>query len=468
MENLLKDIGINDTFENSLLNDNSYYNKSKIINESLDYNYFLLNQKNNKNFLIINFFEEKNISKINNKMEPNYQMSYEEFNNIEDMDDNFCILMNEEMNKIKDDNNSDNKKDEDNNKEQDKTIIDDESERNEKNLNLVDNTPIKINQPKEKEEFTIINEAPAEEEDTNNKKRKKNSINDIDKSIKKDYSNSEEELDFYLLKNSNKIDKKEKKKKTIEDIQKKYKVQDMGSDFLPSDSSSLNLDNSKEEKIKKKKKKKNKKTKKESDINSNPSDIQIDDKDNEKSEENIDEEDNNKKNKKKGRKKRKKENPIKFEIEEEYTDPENLDNTALSLEMKKYGMKPQNKKKNIEILKSVYNFLKIKEMPENILKKLTTFDCDNNDNNVSDNDNDNLIGSKNAENELNDETKKKIIELIKENKNIYEKILLFKEISIKEIKNILNSKGIIVPNHSLSQLLINSGVVLPGGWNNKK
>ena len=469
MENLLKDIGINDTFENNLLNDNSYYNKSKLINESLDYNYFLLNQKNNKNFLIINFFEEKNISKINNKMEPNYQMTYEEFNNIEDMDDNFCILMNEEMNKIKDDNSSDNKKEENNKKEQDKIIIDDESERNENNLNLVDNTPIKMNQPKEKEEFTIINEAPAEEEDTNNKKRKKNSINEIDKSIKKDYSNSVEELDFYLLKNSNKIDKKEKKKKTIEDIQKKYKVQDMGSDFLPSDSSSLNLDNSKEEKIKKKKKKKNKKTKKESDINSNSSDIiQIDDKDNEKSEENIDEEDNNKKNKKKGRKKRKKENPIKFEIEEEYPDPENLDNTALSLEMKKYGMKPQNKKKNIEILKSVYNFLKIKEMPENILKKLTTFDCDNNDNNVSEYDNDNLIGSKSAENELNDETKKKIIELIKENKNIYEKILLFKEISIKEVKNILNAKGIIVPNNSLSQLLINSGVVLPGGWNNKK
>ena len=468
MENLLKDIGINDTFENNLLNDNSYYNKSKLINESLDYNYFLLNQKNNKNFLIINFFEEKNISKINNKMEPNYQMTYEEFNNIEDMDDNFCILMNNEMKKIKDDNNSDNKKEENNNKEEDKIIIDDESERNENNLNLVDNTPIKINPPKENEEFTIINEVPAEEEDTNNKKRKKNSINEIDKSIKKDYSNSVEELDFYLLKNSNKIDKKEKKKKTIEDIQKKYKVQDMGSDFLPSDSSSINLDNSKEEKIKKKKKKKNKKTKKESDINSNPSDIQIDDKENNKSEENIDDEDNNKKNKKKGRKKRKKENPIKFEIEEEYPDPENLDNTALSLEMKKYGMKPQNKKKNIEILKSVYNFFKIKEMPENILKKLTTFDCDNNDNNISDNENDNLIGSKNAENELNDETKKKIIELIKENKNIYEKILLFKEISIKEVKNILNAKGIIVPNNSLSQLLINSGVVLPGGWNNKK
>ena len=62
----------------------------------------------------------------------------------------------------------------------------------------------------------------------------------------------------------------------------------------------------------------------------------------------------------------------------------------------------------------------------------------------------------------------KIIEIIKENKFIHQKILSLKEVSIKEIKNILNSKGIIVPNQLLSQLLINSGVVLPGGWNNKK
>ena len=178
-----------------------------------------------------------------------------------------------------------------------------------------------------------------------------------------------------------------------------------------------------------------------------------------------------KKNKKKGRRKRKKDVQISFSINEEYPDPENLDNTALSLEMKKYGMKPQNKKKNIEILKSVYNFLKIKEMPENILKNLTSFDLDNNDKD-SENDNENLEGSKSentlAMNELNDETKRKIIEIIKDNKNIYEKILLFKEISIKEIKSLLNSKGIIVPNQQLSKLLINSGMVLPGGWNNKK
>ena len=499
MENELKDIDINETFENIML-DNSYYNINKVINENLDYNYFLLNQKNNKNFLIINFFDEKNISKINNKMEPNFQMTYEEFNNIGDMEDNYCILMHNDKNDNKENEiNSD--KNEDSNNEN-KIIIDSESEKNNNLLNLVDNTPLKEIKSEQKEEFTIINEVPAEEEETNNKKRKKISMNNssnnkkddknLDRNINKDYSNSVEELDFYLLKDSHNIEKKEQKKKiTKEDIEKKYKTQDMGSGFLSSDSSSLNLDNSKE--IQKKKKKKPRKNKKESAVNSksdksdvgiissnndNEEELSKDKNDvnsieisNDKSEENNDEE-NYKKKKKRKRKKKKEVLPINFAVEEEYPDPENLDNTALCLEMKKYGMKPQNKKKNIEILKSVYNFLKIKEMPDNILKNLTTFDCDNNEN-ISEDENENLTGSKKNENisgmnELNEETKKKIIEIIKENKFIYEKILLFKEVSIKEIKNILNSKGIIVPNQLLSQLLINSGVVLPGGWNNKK
>ena len=499
MENELKDININETFENIML-DNSYYNINKVINENLDYNYFLLNQKNNKNFLIINFFDEKNISKINNKMEPNFQMTYEEFNNIGDMEDNYCILMNNDKNDNKE-NEIISDKNEDSNNEN-KIIIDSESEKNNNLLNLVDNTPLKENKSEQKEEFTIINEVPAEEEETNNKKRKKISMNNssnnkkddknLDRNINKDYSNSVEELDFYLLKDSNNIEKKEQKKKiTKEDIEKKYKTQDMGSGFLSSDSSSLNLDNSKE--IQKKKKKKPRKNKKESAVNSksdksdvgiissnndNEEELSKDKNDvnsieisNDKSEENNDEE-NYKKKKKRKRKKKKEVLPINFAVEEEYPDPENLDNTALCLEMKKYGMKPQNKKKNIEILKSVYKFLKIKEMPDNIFKNLTTFDCDNNEN-ISEDENENLTGSKKNENisgmnELNEETKKKIIEIIKENKFIYEKILLFKEVSIKEIKNILNSKGIIVPNQLLSQLLINSGVVLPGGWNNKK
>ena len=483
MENLLKDIDINETFENDIKGDNSCYNNFKAINENVDYNCFLLNQKNYKNFLIINFFDDKNISKIYNKMEPNYSMSYEEFNNIDDLENNFCILMNNEINKeIKDDRIIENKN-------KDNQIIIDSGNEEQKNndIKIIDNTPLKIDfSDEKKEEFTPINEAPAEEEETNNKKRKKNKKDkELDKKISKDYLNSSEETDFYLLKDSN-----IKKNVNIEDINKKYKTQDMGSDFLSSDDISNNDISKKEgKKVKKRKKKKKNKTKKnkseyDDSVNIDKSEediININKDKNELSElsnninedKSIDDNENNnedKKSKKKKRKKKKKELDINLPLlKEEYPDPENLDNTALSLEMKKYGMKPQNKKKNIEILKNVYNFLKIKELPENILKKLTSFDIENNDENNIDSENDNVKGNKKNEiTELNDETKKKIIDIIKDNKTIYEKILLFKEISIKEIKTLLNSNGIIVPNHLLSRLLLDSGAVLPGGWNNKK
>ena len=490
MENLLKDIDINETFENDIKGDNSCYNNFKAINENVDYNCFLLNQKNYKNFLIINFFDDKNISKIYNKMEPNYSMSYEEFNNIDDLENNFCILMNNEINKeIKDDRIIENKNKQNNsdNKNKDNQIIIDSGNEEQKNndIKIIDNTPLKIDfSDEKKEEFTPINEAPAEEEETNNKKRKKNKKDkELDKKISKDYLNSSEETDFYLLKDSN-----IKKNVNIEDINKKYKTQDMGSDFLSSDDISNNDISKKEGKKVKKRKKKNKtkKNKSENDdsvnidkseediININKDKNELSDLSNNINEDkSIDDNENNnedKKSKKKKRKKKKKELDINLPLlKEEYPDPENLDNTALSLEMKKYGMKPQNKKKNIEILKSVYNFLKIKELPENILKKLTSFDIENNDENNIDSENDNVKGNKKNEiTELNDETKKKIIDIIKDNKTLYEKILLFKEISIKEIKTLLNSNGIIVPNHLLSQLLLDSGAVLPGGWNNKK
>jgi hypothetical protein len=270
----------------------------------------------------------------------------------------------------------------------------------------------------------------------------------------------------------------------------------MGSDFLKqeeSSNSSSSSSSSMEEKEKKNNKKKKNKDKNKinksnnSDSNKNEESVKdkndIDNKDDKSNDSNecfensevsqdIEKNSGNKK-KKRGRKKKKKEIKKSFSLEEELPDPENLDSTALALEMKKYGMKPQNKKRNIEILKSVYNFLKIKELPENISHKLTTFDLDIDDENNTDGEKDNQINSKNKEGnipmtELSDEQKKKIIEIIKENKTIYEKILLFKEISLKEIKTLINSKGIIVSNRLLTQLLIDSGVVLPGGWNDKK
>ena len=118
----------------------------------------------------------------------------------------------------------------------------------------------------------------------------------------------------------------------------------------------------------------------------------------------------NKNKKKIGRKKKKKEK-IAFYLEEELPDPENLDNVGLSLEMKKYGMKPQNKKRNIEILKNVYKFLKIKELPENVSKNLASFDLAIDEKNA-DSENDNKIGNRKKDDnsniiELSDEQKKK-------------------------------------------------------------
>ena len=503
MENILKDYGINDIFDDfNYIDNNSYYNISKNINKSIDYNYLL--KQNHNNFIYINFFDEKIKKIINNKMEPNYQLSYEEFNNIKEVDDNYYLLSNNNKNdletdssniknnikKINNDNNKEAKCDIDDNKyniiDVD-NIIEDKNESNSSNKNKIE---------VEDAQFDTINEAPAEEEETNNKKRKKISveingsidknennknlkINSFDGSLNKKYSNNFEELDFYLLSDTRKYENSKitkKKKITFEEIQKKYKTQDMGTDF--SNRTSSISEEEKNEKVKKKPKKKKIKNLND-DLSLNRSDESKDKESEDTKEEkeenditdssNISKEDGeNEKKKKKKRKKKKKDINLSFSIEE-FPDPENLDNVALALEMKKYGMKPINKKKNIEVLKGVYNFLRIKELPENISHKLASFTLENDENNT-DSENDNKIKSKRQENitELSEEQKKAIIETIKENKTIYEKILLFKEISLKEIKSLINAKGIIVPNNLLSQLLIDSGVVLPGGWNNKR
>ena len=504
MGNILKVYDIKDTFDDfNYIDNNSYYNISKNINKSIDYNY-LLNQ-NHKSFIYINFFDEKIKKIINNKMEPNYQLSNEEFNNIAEMDDNFCLLSNNNKNDFETDssniNNNIREINNDNQKEA-KFDIDDD---NKYNIIDIDNNIEDKNKSKssiknkievEDAQFDTINEAPAEEEETNNKKRKKISveingsidknennnilkINQLDGSLNKKYSNNLEELDFYLLSDTRKYENTKvtkRKKITFEEIQKKYKTQDMGTDF--SNRTSSISKEEKNEKVKQKPKKKKIKNLND-DLSLNRSD-ESKDKESEDTKEEKDENDitdssniskedgENEKKKKEKRKKKKKDINLSFSIEE-FPDPENLDNVALTLEMKKYGMKPINKKKNIEVLKGVYNFLRIKELPENISHKLSSFTLENDENNTE-SENDNKIKSKRQENitELSEEQKKAIIETIKENKTIYEKILLFKEISLKEIKSLINAKGIIVPNNLLSQLLIDSGVVLPGGWNNKR
>ena len=464
MENIVKNYEINDCFEYSTI-DNSYYNISKQINESLDFDYFL-NNNNYEKILVINNFNKNISNQINNKMEPNIQLTYEEFNNISELDNNFCLLMNNFENNS-DKNNIDEKKDED------LQLLSDVNKSEDKNKIINDykgnNNNYKKEFKPEKEEFDIIDEVPPEEEDTNNKKNNKrklipnekeeqikndynnneNNIKDFDfnKSINKNYSNNFEEFDFYLLKDSKIKETKENKKKkiTFDDIQKKYKTQDMGSDFenVKDDNNIASENEKKNIKEKKKEIKKNKKIDKEKDLeekeenslynsdnNINESDFSDFTYSNEISK---DESGDNKSGEKKKRGRKKKKNNTKiFSVEEELPDPENLDSIALALEMKKYGMKPQNKKKNIEILKGVYKFLKIKELPEFISRKLTTFDLDIEDN--IERENDSNINSKKQEDnscmtELTEEQKKNIIDIIKENKTIYEKILLFKEIS---------------------------------------
>ena len=281
MENILKDYGINDTFDDfNYIDNNSYYNISKNINKSVDYNYLL--KQNHNNFIYINFFDEKIKKIINNKMEPNYQLSYEEFNNINEVDDNYYLLSNNNKNdletdssniknnikKINNDNNKEAKCDIDDNKYNIidiDNIIEDKNESNSSNKNKIE---------VEDAQFDTINEAPAEEEETNNKKRKKISveindsidknennknlkINSFDGSLNKKYSNNFEELDFYLLSDTRKYENTKitkKKKITFEEIQKKYKTQDMGSDF--SNRTSSISEEEKNEKVKKKPKKK--------------------------------------------------------------------------------------------------------------------------------------------------------------------------------------------------------------------
>ena len=186
LENILKDFDINDTFENTKYKSvDSYYKISKNINKNLDYDIFSLNQKNNKNYLQINFFDEKN-NKINNKMDPNYQLSYEEFNTISELDDNFCLLMTKENSNMNENiNNSDNKNNEDmdiinNNNESnindDNKIIPENEGSNNNNINIIEpdisDTPYRNKFMEGDGEFTIINEVPPEEEETTIKNRK--------------------------------------------------------------------------------------------------------------------------------------------------------------------------------------------------------------------------------------------------------------------------------------------------------
>ena len=373
----------------------------------------------------------------------NDHLSYEDFNNFAEIDNNFCLINEDHLNANTHINNNNIVNNNNNYKD---NHIDNKEEENEHN-----NSKQNID-----EKFGVIKEAPEDEEETINKKRKNNSIlTDSNNNINNNITNNKpivnnnkwlKELDALLINNSQhknanktKVLKKEKKL-TLEEFNKKYKSQDMGTNF--SDMTLFEQD-------KKPKKNRQKKSKKNFSKLESEEDIEI-------REENIP------KKRKRRCKKNKEDDSINNSINViEYPEPENLDDTALKLEMKKYGMKPQLKTKNIEILKGVYKFLKIRELPTNISNLLTSFLSESNESNSQ-----NGLTINNSE--FSKEQKKSIIKIIKGDKNLYEKILLFKEISLKEVKKVLNDKGVIVPNNLLSDLLLESGAVLPGGWNKNK
>ena len=143
-----------------------------------------------------------------------------------------------------------------------------------------------------------------------------------------------------------------------------------------------------------------------------------------------------------------------------------LDQESLKEECKKYGIKYFSNKNNKNTLHEIFTFLSTKNLPDYLRNNLTNFLNDNAEmqskisKNISNN------SSKNNVNIFNDEKKKEIIEVIKKNKDLWSKILLFKCVELKEIKEVLTKEKIIISNSNLKDFLISLGVILDGGWNN--
>ena len=161
------------------------------------------------------------------------------------------------------------------------------------------------------------------------------------------------------------------------------------------------------------------------------------------------------KNKKKNKKK-------KNEIENNFDFPDvnKLDELSLKEECRKYGIKNNNIKNMKNSLEEIYNFLKNKILPQNLKNDLDNFL--NEDYNKNSNYSQNNL--KNDKNFLSEDKKNLIVNVIKNNKEIWGKILLFKSLDLKDVKKVLNENKITVSNNQLKELLNNFGVVLDGGW----
>ena len=143
-----------------------------------------------------------------------------------------------------------------------------------------------------------------------------------------------------------------------------------------------------------------------------------------------------------------------------------LDQESLKEECKKYGIKYFSNKNNKNSLHEIYTFLSTKNLPDYLRNNLTNFLDDNAEMQSKISKNISNHTSKTNVNNFNDEKKKEIIEVIKKNKDLWSKILLFKCVELKEIKEVLTKEKIIISNSNLKDFLISLGVILDGGWNN--
>ena len=174
----------------------------------------------------------------------------------------------------------------------------------------------------------------------------------------------------------------------------------------------------------------------------------------------------------------KKENKIKIDKENNKNETDNLisasslpnlellDQESLKEECKKYGIKYFSNKNNKNSLQEIFTFLSTKNLPDYLRNNLTNFLDDNAEMQSKISKNISNHTSKTNVNHFNDEKKKEIIEVIKKNKDLWSKILLFKCVELKEIKEVLTKEKIIISNSNLKDFLISLGVILDGGWNN--
>ena len=157
---------------------------------------------------------------------------------------------------------------------------------------------------------------------------------------------------------------------------------------------------------------------------------------------------NEKKNKKKNKKNSENNEIINFD----FPDVNKLDELSLKEECRKYGIKNNNIKNMKQSLQEIYNFLKNKILPQNLQNDLNNF--------LNQENNQNQNNLKNDKNFLSDEKKNLIVNIIKNNKEIWGKILLFQSLELKEVKKVLNENKITISNNQLKELLNNFGVVL--------